>query len=52
MEKRGVVDESTPDTEGCLSKCAGIPAQEKVAKLDADATKTLSQVVAETLKDR
>jgi hypothetical protein len=51
MEKRGVVDENTPDTEECLSKCAGIPVQEKVARLDNDATKALSQVVAETLKD-
>jgi hypothetical protein len=50
MEKRGVVDEHTPDTENCLSKSAGMAPQDKAELLDKDATKTLSQVVEDTLK--
>jgi hypothetical protein len=51
MEKRGIVDATTPDSEACLSKQANERPAEKIAKLDNDVTKTLGQQFTNKLKE-
>lgn len=53
MEKRGIVDEHTPDVQDRLSKRAATQTPEtKAAALDDDTTRRLSQTAAAALTKR